>query len=73
MEDNPLQGSYDNNISASKYNTAIKLHKKTTVENTVEKSGYLKEKAELMKMDVFSSSGVTEERLIEGIKKIVGA
>ncbi len=46
--------------------------KKTTVETTVEKSGLLKEKPDLIKIDSFAATNVSEERLIEGIKKIIG-
>ena len=45
--------------------------KSTTVEGTIEKSKLLTEQADLIKMDAFSASGVSEERIIEGIKKLV--
>ncbi len=45
---------------------------KTTVEKNIEKSGYLQSKSDLIKMDTFKSKGVSEDRIIEGIKKIVG-
>ncbi|GAB4279090.1 MAG: DUF444 family protein [Marinilabiliales bacterium] len=45
--------------------------KKTTVENTLEKSGLLKSKPELIRLDSLVAAGFTEERVIEGIKKLV--
>jgi hypothetical protein len=33
LGENPIEGSYDKNITASKYNTKIKLHSKTSVKN----------------------------------------
>jgi len=43
----------------------------TTVENYINDSGLLKEKAELLKMDVFLADEATEDRIIEGIKKLI--
>ena len=45
--------------------------KSTTVEGTIEKSKLLTESPDLIRMDAFSASGVSEERIIEGIKKLV--
>ncbi|MFH2143970.1 MAG: DUF444 family protein [Bacteroidota bacterium] len=45
--------------------------KATTVENTVNNSGLLNEKPKLIRMDSFSASGASEDRIIEGIKKLV--
>lgn len=44
--------------------------RKTTVEKYFENSGLLKEKSNIIRLDAFKSAGVTEERLIEGIKKL---
>jgi len=46
-------------------------NKTTTVEKNIEASGLLKEKADLIKMDSMVAANVTEERIIEGIKKLV--
>lgn len=43
----------------------------TTVERYIQSSGILKEKAELIRMDSFSSIDADENRLIEGIRKLV--
>ena len=43
----------------------------TTVEKTIDSSGFLKEKPELIKLDSLSSDSATESRIIEGIKKLV--
>ncbi|OFY38248.1 MAG: hypothetical protein A2W91_18960 [Bacteroidetes bacterium GWF2_38_335] len=45
--------------------------KTTTVEKNIESSGLLKEKSDLIKMDGMSATNVSEERIIEGIKKLV--
>ncbi|MFH2095482.1 MAG: DUF444 family protein, partial [Bacteroidota bacterium] len=45
--------------------------KKTTVETNIENSGILKEKPELIRMDGFAATGISEDRIIEGIKKLV--
>lgn len=45
--------------------------KTTTVEKNIEDSGLLKEKADLLKMDAMAATNVSEERIIEGIKKLV--
>lgn len=45
--------------------------KTTTVETTINNSGLLKEKPRLIRMDTFSATGVSESRIIEGIKKLV--
>jgi uncharacterized sporulation protein YeaH/YhbH (DUF444 family) len=43
----------------------------TTVEKNIESSGLLKEKPELIRMDSLKSDEATEDRIIEGIKKLV--
>jgi hypothetical protein len=40
------------------------------VEKYFEESGLLKEKSNLIRLDAFKASGVSEERIIEGIKKL---
>ncbi|MBN2681654.1 MAG: DUF444 family protein [Bacteroidales bacterium] len=45
--------------------------KTTTVEKNIIDSGLLKERADLLKMDAMVATGVSEERIIEGIKKLV--
>jgi len=45
--------------------------KTTVVENYINKSGLLKEKSSLLKLDSFSADDVTEERLIKSIKELV--
>jgi uncharacterized sporulation protein YeaH/YhbH (DUF444 family) len=44
--------------------------RKTIVEKYFEESGLLKEKSNLIRLDAFKASGVSEERIIEGIKKL---
>jgi uncharacterized protein len=46
--------------------------KETNVERNLNKSGLLIEKKDRIKMDGFSAATVTEERLIEGIRKLIG-
>ncbi len=43
----------------------------TTVEKYIQKSGLLKSKADLLRMDSFESESFTQEKLIESIKKLV--
>ncbi|HBF87971.1 MAG TPA: hypothetical protein DDX39_04940 [Bacteroidales bacterium] len=43
----------------------------TTIEKTMESSGLLKNKSDLIRLDVFTADGASEERIIEGIKNIV--
>ncbi len=43
----------------------------TTVEKYIQGSGVLKEKPELIKMDTLVASEASEERVIEGIKKLI--
>lgn len=43
----------------------------TAVERYINSSALLKEKPDLLKMDSFAASGVGEDRLIEGIRKLV--
>ncbi|MFO7735791.1 MAG: DUF444 family protein [bacterium] len=44
---------------------------KTTVEKHVEKSGFISEKPNLLKIDTFKASEVSENRIIESIKKLI--
>jgi hypothetical protein len=44
--------------------------RQTTVEKYFEESGLLKERHDLVRLDGFAATGVGEERLIEGIKKL---
>jgi uncharacterized sporulation protein YeaH/YhbH (DUF444 family) len=46
-------------------------NKSTTVENYLESSGILKSKQDLIRLDSFAAADVDEQRLIEGIKKLV--
>lgn len=45
--------------------------KHTTVEQYFEDSGLLKEKNKLLRLDTFSAEEATEERIMEGIKKLL--
>ncbi len=45
--------------------------KPTVVENYITESGLLKDKAELIKMDAFPAEEATEDRIIEGIRKLI--
>jgi len=47
------------------------MDKPTTVETYINDSGLLKEKENLVKMDAFSADEATEERIIEGIRKLI--
>lgn len=44
----------------------------TTVENYIERSNLLKEKPDLFRLDSFLAEGAGENRLVEGIKKLIG-
>ncbi len=43
----------------------------TTVEKYIEKSGLLKERTDLIRLDAFSAASVSENRVIEGIRRLV--
>ncbi|MEI7594102.1 MAG: DUF444 family protein [Bacteroidota bacterium] len=45
--------------------------KATYVENYIEKSGLLKEKSELLRLDAFNAESASEERIIDSIKKLI--
>lgn len=45
--------------------------KLTTVEQYIEDSGLLNEKNKLLRLDTFSAETATEERIVEGIKKLL--
>lgn len=45
--------------------------KKTIVENYLENSGLLKEKPDLLRMDALDAEGVTDEAIIESIRKLI--
>ena len=57
-------------ISISKNNWS--KDKNTVVENYLNNSGLLKDKADFLKLDAFNADEVSEDRLIEGIKILVG-
>lgn len=44
----------------------------TTIERNIKKSGLLKSRPELIRLDSFSASKASESRIIEGIKKLTG-
>ena len=44
---------------------------KTTVEKYIEKSNLLRDKSKLIKMDTINSASADENRIVEGIKKLV--
>jgi len=52
-------------------NTWTDESKVTTVERNVQNSGLLEQKPQLIKMDAFSAETASEDRIIEGIKKLV--
>lgn len=52
-------------------NAWTSLDKPTTVETYINDSGLLKEKENLVKMDAFPADEATEERIIEGIRKLI--
>ncbi|NTW34365.1 MAG: DUF444 family protein, partial [Bacteroidetes bacterium] len=52
-------------------NSWTALDKPTVVESYISDSGLLKEKADFLKMDAFSADDATEDRIIEGIKKLI--
>jgi len=53
-------------------NSWTKEETTTVVEKYINESGLLKDKADFLKMDVFLAEDVSEDRLIEGIKKLIG-
>ncbi len=44
----------------------------TTVERTIERASFLKQKPKLIKLDAFAAADADEPRIIEGIRKLVG-
>ena len=44
----------------------------STVEKYMDSSGLLKEKPDLIRMDAMIAENASEERIIEGIKKLIG-
>jgi uncharacterized sporulation protein YeaH/YhbH (DUF444 family) len=52
-------------------NSFTSLDKPTVVENYISESGLLKDKAELIKMDAFPADEATEDRIIEGIRRLI--
>ncbi|MCF8371511.1 MAG: DUF444 family protein [Bacteroidales bacterium] len=61
---------YINRLGISIARNSWSNENKTTLENYIEDSGMLKKKSELFKLDSFNADTVSEERLIEGIKKL---
>jgi len=63
--------SFANRIGITVAKNAWSGSSKTVVEKTIEKSGFLKEKPELIKIDTLSAASAPESRIIEGIKKLI--
>ncbi|OQY02955.1 MAG: hypothetical protein B6I20_05945 [Bacteroidetes bacterium 4572_117] len=63
---------YANRIGISISKNSWSKGKDTTVENYLNSSGVLKDKPELIKLDAFNAEDVDEQRLIKGIKILVG-
>lgn len=64
--------TYVNRVGISISKNSWSKNKDTVVENYLNESGFLKDKPELIKMDAFNADEVSEERLIQGIKVLVG-
>ncbi|MEN8122631.1 MAG: DUF444 family protein [Bacteroidota bacterium] len=64
--------TYVNRIGISISKNSWSKDKDTVVENYLNESGFLKDKPEFIKMDAFNADNVSEERLIQGIKILVG-
>ena len=63
--------TYANRIGITISKNSWSKGKTTTVEKYLEKSGLLKSKTELIKLDAFDADNHTEEQLIESIKKLI--
>ena len=64
--------TYVNRVGISISKNSWSKDKDTVVENYLNESGFLKDKPELIKIDAFNADEVSEERLIQGIKILVG-
>lgn len=62
---------YTNRIGITVAKNSWTGEKSTYVENYLNKSGILKDKPELIRLDAFNAEGASEERIIESIKKII--
>ena len=62
---------YTNRVGITVAKNSWSGGRKTTVENYLEKSGLLKEKPSLFRLDSFDSAQAGEDRIIESIKKLV--
>jgi len=63
---------YVNRVGISISKNSWSKDKDTVVENYLNDSGIIKDKPELIKVDAFNADDVSEERLIKGIKILVG-
>ena len=62
---------YTNRIGITVAKNTWTGEKSTYIENYLNKSGILKEKPELIRLDAFNAENATEERIIESIKKLI--
>ena len=62
---------YVNRIGVTVAKNSWGSGKETTVEKNLNASGLLKDKADLIKMDVMVAENADENRIIEGIRKLV--
>lgn len=63
---------YANRIGITVAKNSWSSTSETTVEKYMKSSGLLKEKPELIRLDAFQAEGTSENRIIEGIKKLTG-
>ena len=66
-----LMMQYTNRIGITVAKNTWTGEKSTYIENYLNKSGILKEKPELIRLDAFNAENATEERIIESIKKLI--
>lgn len=62
---------YSNRTGITIAKNSWNQHSETAVEKYINKSGLLRSKPELLRMDTLNSSEKTDDRLIEGIKKLI--
>ncbi|MBU0488599.1 MAG: DUF444 family protein [Bacteroidetes bacterium] len=63
--------TYINRLGITVAKNSWSTGRQTTVEKYIESSGILKQFPDLIRLDGFISAGVAENRLIEGIKKLI--
>lgn len=63
--------TYSNRVGITVAKNSWSSNRETTIEQYIKKSNLLENKSELLKMDAMNSNEGTEERIIEGIRRLV--